>query len=83
VVRKGERCSPATVVVVWEGGGLIEDRERESEGGKVTAFFWTKLPLILYEWTKLPMPHSGCRVGFATWGCLCIITQKKKNKLLI
>jgi len=74
VVRKGGRCSPTTVVVVWEGGGLIE--ERESEGEKVTAFFWTKLPLILYEWTKLSMPHRGCRAGFATWECLCIITLK-------
>jgi len=53
---------------------FTEDRERENEGAKVTGFLWTKLPLILYKWTKLPMPHRGCRMGFATWGWLCIIT---------
>jgi len=54
---------------------FTKDRERENEGEKVTGFLWTKLPLILYKWTKLPMPHRGCRMGFATWGWLCIITH--------
>jgi len=61
--------------VLRESRVLKEDRERESEGEKVTSFFWTKLPLIFYEWTKLLMSHMGCRKGFATWGCPCIITQ--------